>query len=130
MGRWQAWSVVAAVVAAAATAPTEARAVAEADDFVIESAADLVDLRATPPDADLYVEAVQMCHGLVSDAAQYALVLFEQSDAPFFCLPAAPPSRSAAIGEFVAWTDGHPEYADIPAPEALARFLEARFSCE
>lgn len=107
-----------------------AEATVEADDFVIENAADLVDVCSVETDSDLYAQAIHMCHGFASGVAQYALLLFEQSGAPYFCLPEPRPTRSEAIDEFVTWMGTHEEFLDDPAPEALARFLEARFPCE
>lgn len=107
-----------------------AEAAVEADDFVIENAADLVDVCSAASDSELYTAAIHMCHGFVSGTAQYALLLFEQSGAPFFCLPEPRPTRSEAIGEFVTWMGTHREFAESPAPEAVARFLAARFPCE
>ena len=126
------WVTGAAMLAAGMLAwpGGSAEAAVEADDFVIENAADLVDVCSVASDSEFYVPAIHMCHGFVSGAAQYALLLFEQSGAPFFCLPEPRPTRSEAIGEFVTWMGAHQEFADSPAPEALARFLAASFPCE
>jgi hypothetical protein len=108
----------------------DAVAAVEPDDFVIENAADLVDVCSADTESEFYVQAVHMCHGYVAGAAQYALLLFEQSGAPYFCLPEPRPTRGEAVEAFVSWMNAHEEFVDAPAPEALARFLEASFPCE
>lgn len=106
-----------------------ALAAADPEDFVVENAADLVDLCTAAPDSELYTAAIHMCHGFVSGTAQYAILLSEQSGGSLLCLPDPVPSRNAAIAEFTAWMGGHPELATVPAPEALLRFMTVIFPC-
>ncbi|MEE4161636.1 MAG: Rap1a/Tai family immunity protein [Woeseiaceae bacterium] len=125
------WCCVGVLIATSIIASTTAsRAAFDPDDFVIDSAADLVDLCSAAPDHELYVPAIHMCHGFVSGVAQYALLLFGESGGAFFCLPDPAPTRNAAIEDFIGWMSENSQLSSAPAPEALVRFMTVRFPCE
>ncbi len=112
--------------AASAAAPPAAYAVQE-QSFQARTAAQLVDLCATPPGDPAYAQAVQFCHGFAAGALSYHRAASRPGSDPRFC--GLPTSRQEAVDRFVAWTRANPRVADDNPANALFRFLDANYAC-
>jgi hypothetical protein len=122
-------AVLALAVAGALAIPGAARAVVP-DDFQVRNTRDLVALCGEVPGSELYVAAINFCHGFGVGAFQYYLVL--ESSVPghkFVCPPEPRPTRSSVVQGFVTWANEHPSYLDEPAVETLFRYLTATYPC-
>lgn len=118
-------------VVATAILPQHAPAAVSADNFLLHNTADLATLCSASASDPMGNAAVNFCHGFVVGVE---LVLREVDAAeaprrPMFCLPAAPPTRSAAIAEFVQWANADPSRGHLPATDGVASFLSAQFPC-
>jgi hypothetical protein len=114
-------------VASAAAAPAWAEL--EPEDFVIDSAQDLVDLCSVPAGNELHLQAIHMCHGFATGVTQYALLWSQENGAALFCVPEPRPTRNEVIADWISWMGAHPQYLGDPAPEAVVRFLVESFPC-
>ncbi|MGE0224184.1 MAG: Rap1a/Tai family immunity protein [Acetobacteraceae bacterium] len=110
-------------------APLPAGAVTEAN-FAVETTGDLVALCSADPKAPLGTAALNFCHGFVAGAVRVQ----QANDAarrptPLFCLPSPPPSRDAAINEFVEWAKAEPARLEQRPFESMFRFLAQKHPC-
>lgn len=118
-----------AAIMAAGLSPLTAAAVTE-NHFVIRTTQDLIDLCTAKPDDPLYTAAVNFCHGYLVGAYHYYQASVSGPERkPFVCPPTPPPSRNAAIAEFIQWAQAHPQYKDTPAVESEFRFLVEKWPC-
>ena len=120
------WTVAAAL---AMLAPCPAYAATEAN-FAAGTTGDLVELCAATPDSPIGTAAVNFCEGF----AQGAVSVEMQNLAAFrgsrlFCMPNPPPSRNAALSEFVGWARAAPDRLAQPPADGLFRFLGERYPC-
>jgi hypothetical protein len=100
------------------------------DNFLIRNTEDLVALCAVSKDDPNYVAAIHFCHGFGAGAYRYYLATVSgPGTKPFVCLPDPPPSREAALQEFVTWAKANPQYNNESAVESLFRFLTNKWPC-
>ena len=122
-------SLLTMMMVGALIAPGAARA-AITDDFQVRNTRDLLALCSAVPGSELYVAAINFCHGYGVGAFQYYQVL--EATVPghkFVCPPDPPPSRTAVIESFVQWAAAHPEHHEEPAVETIFRYLGATYPC-
>ena len=124
--KWKKWSVAAGLVLLGSSAP---HAATEAN-FGARTTGDLVELCAATPDNSIGTAAVNFCEGF----ALGAVLVEMQNQAAFrgpklFCLPNPPPSRNAALGEFVNWARTSPDRLAQSSTDGLFRFLSERYPC-
>ena len=119
------------VVVAAAILPQHAPAAVSADNFLLNSTADLATLCSASASDPMSTAAVNFCHGFVIGVERTLREVdaAETPRRPMFCLPAAAPTRSAAVAEFVQWANADPSRAHLPATDGVASFLAAQFPC-
>jgi hypothetical protein len=91
---------------------------------------DLVELCAATPDNATGTAAVNFCEGF----AQGAVSVEMQNLAAFrgsklFCMPNPPPSRNAALSEFVQMGPRRTGRLAQPPADGLFRFLGERYPC-
>ena len=120
------WTVAAAL---AMLAPCPAYAATEAN-FAAGTMGDLVELCAATPDNATGTAAVNFCEGF----AQGAVSVEMQNLAAFrgsklFCMPNPPPSRNAALSEFVQMGPRRTGRLAQPPADGLFRFLGERYPC-
>jgi hypothetical protein len=99
-------------------------------DFQVRNTRDLVALCSAVPGSELYVAAINFCHGYGVGAFQYYQVL--EASVPghrIFCAPEPRPSRTAVIEGFLRWASAHPEYQEEPAVESIFRYLGTTYPC-
>jgi len=102
----------------------------EPDKFLVRTTADLVALCAADPNQENYVAALHFCHGFASGAYQfYSTIAAAIPNERFVCPPNPPPTRTAAINEFVAWTKQNPNFDSAPPVDSMFRFLGTRYPC-
>ena len=119
------------LLVAALMMPALAMAAAEPDDFVVDSAQDLVDLCSTPPGNPLYTAAVHFCQGyMVGAYAYYEAANAGPEGQKLVCFPNPAPSRNDAVAMFVEWAKAHPQYMNEPAVESQFRFLVEKWPCK
>ncbi|MCC7276562.1 MAG: hypothetical protein IT561_28115 [Alphaproteobacteria bacterium] len=125
-------SIFAAFAAAALAAGPAAAAVTQ-DDFLVATTANLVNLCDVGPQDPLGTQALHFCHGYIAGIAdQYqALGAPRPGQPPFYCLPADKrPTRSEAVGMFVAWIKANPAEASAQAVDSYFRFSRATWPCK
>jgi hypothetical protein len=120
------WAAVAAVVL---LTPCAGYAATEAN-FGARTTGDLVELCAATPDNAIGTAAVNFCEGF----AQGAVLVEMQNMAAFrgpklFCMPNPPPSRDAALSEFVNWARVSPDRMSASSTDGLFQFLSERYPC-
>ena len=100
------------------------------ENYVIDTAADLVTLCSVDPDNPEYVAAIHFCHGYGSGAVQYHFIQVQaMPELQMFCLPDPPPTRAEAWTDFLVWIDGNPDYLDGEALDAVFAFLADAYPC-
>jgi hypothetical protein len=109
--------------------PCAPQAATEAN-FGAATAGDLVELCTAAPDNPMGAAAVNFCEGF----AQGAVLVEMQNMAAFrgpklFCMPNPPPSRDAALSEFVKWARASPDRMSASSTDGLFRFLSERYPC-
>jgi hypothetical protein len=110
--------------------PCVAHAATEAN-FGARTTGDLVELCTATPDNAIGTAALNFCEGF----AQGAVLVEMQNQAGFrgpklFCLPNPPPSRDAALSEFVNWARSSPDRSALSSTDGLFRFLSERYPCQ
>lgn len=120
---------VSLLIMAGVSASRDARA-ATVDHFQVRTTADYVALCTTSPDDQIYEAAVAFCHGFAVGAYQYYLAMAEASpEDRYVCLPNPPPTRVAALADFVAWINGNPQYLQDKPVDSVFRYLKSRYPC-
>ena len=100
------------------------------ENFVIDTAADLVAVCSVDPASDAYVAASNFCEGYGHGAVQYHLIEVQaMPERRLFCAPTPPPTREAVLADFLAWMDRNPAYLPGEALDALFSFLAVTYPC-
>jgi Rap1a immunity proteins len=124
--RLQGWIAVAALTL---TAASPVRAATEAN-FDARSTGDLVALCSAAPDNGVGTAAVNFCEGYFQGAVTVEMLnMAAYRGSKLFCLPNPPPTRAAAMGEFVAWARAEPDRLSGSPTDGLFRFLQERYPC-
>lgn len=124
--RLQGWIAVAAL---ALMVSSTARAATEAN-FDAKSTGDLIELCGATPDNGVGTAAVNFCEGYFQGAVTVEMLnMAAYRGSKLFCLPNPPPTRAAAMGEFVAWARAAPDRLAQSATDGLFRFLQERYPC-
>lgn len=129
MWRFMVFAAGLVLALAPALAQTESGVVTE-DDFVIESAEDLVDLCGADPSEADYGAAIHFCHGYVSGSYHYYRADALANPAKEFVCPTETTTRSGAIQGFVEWARTRPDLLGAPAIDVLYRYLGESYPCE
>jgi Ssp1 endopeptidase immunity protein Rap1a len=109
---------------------SSACAVVTRDDFLANTARDMVDLCTASEDDPMYASAVAFCHGYLVGAWHFHEELAAgKRGQRIACPPDPPPSRSEAIAMFIDWVKVHPEYSGEPPVDAFFRFAAEKFPC-
>ena len=104
---------------------------AEPSDFEVKTTADILNLCTTPPDGNLYAEAINFCHGYLVGAYHYYLASTTGPEGKQeFCFPEPRPTRDEAVGMFVVWAKDHPQYHNELPVETEFRFLKETWPCK
>jgi hypothetical protein len=122
-------AALALAMAGALAFPAAARA-ATTENFQLRDTRDLVALCSPVPGSELYVAAINFCHGFGVGAFQYYQAL--EGSVPghkFICPPDPRPSRSAVVEGFVTWANANPSYLGEPAVDSLFRYLSTTYAC-
>jgi len=102
----------------------------EADDFVAKTQQDVIGLCTVTEDNDLYEESIAFCHGFLVGA--YSAHQTEHSGpkaTKIICAPEPAPTRTEAIGQYIAWAKAHPEYDGESSIESLFKYLIENWPC-
>ena len=106
-----------------------ARAATEAN-FALGSTGDLVALCSAAPDNGIGTAALNFCEGYLQGAVTVEEPnLVGNPGQKLFCLPNPPPSRSAAMGEFVGWAQAAPGRMTQSPTDGVFGFLRDRYPC-
>jgi len=89
---------------------------------------DLADLCAANAKEAQGDAKLNFCHGYAQGAITATLRL--AGDKKPFCFPTPTPTRTATLGEFVAWVRAMPDRKSEPAADGLLKFLAERFPCK
>ena len=101
------------------------------DDFLLETAQDLVDVCSTGPEEMLYVQSIHFCHGFLTGAAHYHRAMSSGPEIdPIFCPPAPQPTRGEAIALYLDWTTTNGDTLGEAPVDNLVRFAVAVWPCE
>ena len=101
------------------------------DDFIVDSAQDLLVLCSADPTSPTYTAAIHFCHGFASGAYRhYKVHAAADPSHEFICLPNPPPTRTAAINDFIAWMKENPQHMDGLAIDAIFRYLAEKYPCD
>lgn len=120
----------AAVLCGVTLMASPSRAALSEDNFQARTSDDLVALCSAPSTDPLYTAAQNFCHGFA--LGTYQVIHEIQMADPrirLFCLPDPPPSRNAAITDYVAWVQAHPDRGSAAPAETIAAFLNDRYPC-
>jgi hypothetical protein len=101
------------------------------EDFLAQTAQDLVHLCSASPKEPLYTAAVHFCQGYWVGAYQYheASTSGPKGKA-FICPPNPPPTRAETVQRWMAWMQQHPEYAGERPVETIFQFAAAQWPCQ
>ena len=102
----------------------------EADDFVAKTQQDVIGLCTVTEDHDLYEESIAFCHGFLVGA--YSAHQTEHAGpkaTKLICPPDPAPTRTEAIGQYIAWAKAHPEYDGESSIESLFKYLIENWPC-
>jgi hypothetical protein len=84
-----------------------------AEHFQVRTTRDLVELCGVGESDPLRVAALHFCQGFLVGTVQYhQAAMAAPGHVPVVCLPSPPPSRDAAVREFVAWARQNPGAPD------------------
>lgn len=101
----------------------------EAINFEIRNNADLVAVCSTPPNDPDYVAAIHFCHGFGVGFNRYHDALKEgKAFQPIYCLPEQR-TRNQILGEYVRYSQAHPEYDTSTVGDAMMKFLADTYPC-
>ena len=99
-------------------------------DYVIDTAADLVAVCSVDPADEAYVAASNFCEGYGHGAVQYHLIeVRAMPERRMFCTPSPAPTREAVLADFLTWMDQNPQYLSGEALDALFTFLAVSYPC-
>ena len=100
------------------------------ENYVIDTAADLVALCGADPSHAEYTAAIHFCHGYGHGAVQYHLITAAAlPERDFFCLPDPAPTRAEGWAGFLEWIEANPQYLDVEALNAVFRYLAITYPC-
>ena len=118
-----------AVAVMLAACPVAARA-ATADDFLVRTTRDLVDLCSVDNSDPMHVAAIHFCQGFVVGAYQYYQAERAGPGKPaLVCYPPSGPTRDEAIRMFVDWARKNPAYMSERPVDSLFRFGASMWPC-
>jgi len=116
-------ALVASALAGTAMAGDEA-------DFMIDTAADLADLCATPGGHPNHSAAIHMCHGYLMGVHHMHTAVAQALEGGVYCIPAeTPPTRNEVVADFVAWSGARPDAQALEAVDAVLLFAAETFPC-
>ena len=100
------------------------------ENYVIDTAADLVAICGVDASHADYVAAIHFCHGYGHGAIQYHLIAAEaMPERSFFCIPDPAPTRAEAWADFLSWMDANPAYLEVEALNAMFQYLAVTYPC-
>jgi hypothetical protein len=100
------------------------------NDFYTTTTQGIVKLCTAPAADPLHDAAVGYCVGYLVGAFHYYKISEAAGGAPnLVCFGSALPSRREEIEKFVAWAQGHPQYANDLALDSMFRFLGEEHPC-
>lgn len=103
----------------------------EVVDFQVLKTSDLLDLCTTPPEDDLYQQAINFCHGyLIGAFHYYAASTIGPGYKQEICFPVPKPTRNETVGRFVKWAQDNPQYNNEIPVETEFRFLHETWPCD
>jgi hypothetical protein len=117
-----------ALIAASLALGVSAQA-APAENYKLQSAAELSRLCSTPASESDHVTAVAFCHGVLAGAYGYFVSATPAADR-FVCPPNPAPTRTQVANGFVAWLKARPQYNNDGAIDALFRFAAEAYPCK
>jgi Rap1a immunity proteins len=112
--------------------PNVARAVT-ADDFLVKTTQNLINLCTVSSKDPQHREAIHMCHGYLIGAFHYhEAAVSALGSQRLVCLPekGPVPTRDEAIAMFVEWAKARPQYMQEMPVETEFRFLVEKWPCK
>lgn len=107
-----------------------ARAEVTEDNFHLRTTGDLVALCAPAPNDRMMTAAVNFCHGYATGTYSALAEVDEARRGPkLVCLPTPPPTRNAALAEFVTWARARPERLALPPLDGVVGFMRDQYPC-
>jgi hypothetical protein len=114
----------------AALGARPASALVTRDNFLVNTAQDLVVLCTAGQDDPMYMGAIGFCQGYLVGAWHFHEELAKgKKGKRIACPPDPPPSRMEAIAMFIEWAKAHPQYSGEPPVDAFFRFAAEKFPC-
>jgi hypothetical protein len=102
------------------------------DDFLVNSAANLVSLCTASQSDPMFTPAMNFCHGFVTGT--YRVIEAEEAATKrkqkMFCLPENKPTRDQAIAAFVPWASARPKTLGGTPTDAIAEYLSSQYPCK
>ena len=112
--------------------PNVARAVT-ADDFLVKTTQNLINLCTVSSKDPQHREAIHMCHGYLLGAFHYhEAAVSALGSQRLVCLPekGPVPTRDEAVAMFVEWAKARPQYMQEMPVETEFRFLIEKWPCK
>ena len=101
-----------------------------AENFIIDTTADLVALCSVEPGTDAYTAAIHFCHGYGHGAIQYYLIQLQaHPEAQIFCATEPIPTRDEAWAGFLAWMGENEDMLGGEALDAVFMYLAETYPC-
>ena len=100
------------------------------ENFVIDTAADLVAVCSVDPSSEEYVAALNFCEGYGHGAVQYHNIMAEAVPAfRLFCTPDPAPTREEVWADALNWITARPALLQGEALDAMFTYLSETFPC-
>lgn len=100
------------------------------EDFLMQTAQDLVDVCSAQPGEPFYEGAMGFCFGFGVGAFQYYQAYTGNiAQGAFLCIPEPTPPRSDIAQWFLAWARENTRYMNERPVDAFFRFLQATWPC-
>ncbi|MEM6972663.1 MAG: Rap1a/Tai family immunity protein [Pseudomonadota bacterium] len=104
---------------------------ADEQHFMIDTAADLARLCASPSVSPNHDAAIHMCQGYIVGVHHFHEALAAEMNEGIYCVAGIDPlpSRDVVMAAFVSWVDANPEMAEREAMDALLTFAAENYPC-
>jgi hypothetical protein len=101
-----------------------------ADDFVLATTQDLVDVCGAPTSSPIYEEARIFCLGYIAAAMDYHDEIAKAPEMGPIACSKTPSTRQDTIDVFLAWAAKNPQYKNASPIESLLRAAAEKWPCD